>query len=127
MNTGLGRIRRLFGHRMEQELELRQVAEQAAALMSVRGSRANCTTSSPTPSRSWSFQASGVRRLLKDEQHRERDALLSVEQIGRQALTEMRRMLGVMRTDGEFRPWHPNPGCSISSAWWRRSRKPGCR
>ncbi len=43
-------------------------------------------------------QASGVRRLLKDEQQRERDALLSVEQIGRQALTEMRRMLGVMRT-----------------------------
>jgi len=46
-------------------------------------------------------QASGVRRLLKDEQHRERDALLSVEQIGRQALTEMRRMLGVMRTAEE--------------------------
>ena len=46
-------------------------------------------------------QASGVRRLLKDDQHRERDALLSVEQIGRQALTEMRRMLGVMRTAEE--------------------------
>jgi signal transduction histidine kinase len=46
-------------------------------------------------------QTSGVRRLLKDEQHRERDALLSVEQIGRQALTEMRRMLGVMRASGD--------------------------
>jgi signal transduction histidine kinase len=46
-------------------------------------------------------QTSGVRRLLKEEQHREREALLSVEQIGRQALTEMRRMLGVMRTSGE--------------------------
>jgi signal transduction histidine kinase len=46
-------------------------------------------------------QASGVRRLLQDEQHREREALLSVEQIGRQALTEMRRMLGVMRSSGE--------------------------
>jgi signal transduction histidine kinase len=56
-------------------------------------------------------QASGVRRLLKDEQHRERDALLSVEQIGRQALTEMRRMLGVMRT-GEDQPaaLAPQPG-----------------
>ena len=42
-------------------------------------------------------QSSGVRRLLREDQHRERDALLSVEQIGRQALTEMRRMLGVMR------------------------------
>jgi signal transduction histidine kinase len=46
-------------------------------------------------------QTSGVRRLLQDEQHREREALLSVEQIGRQALTEMRRMLGVMRTSGD--------------------------
>jgi signal transduction histidine kinase len=56
-------------------------------------------------------QASGVRRLLKDEQHRERDALMSVEQIGRQALTEMRRMLGVMRT-GEEQPvaLTPQPG-----------------
>jgi signal transduction histidine kinase len=57
-------------------------------------------------------QASGVRRLLKDEQHREREALLSVEQIGRQALTEMRRMLGVMRS-GEEAPaavLAPQPG-----------------
>ena len=56
-------------------------------------------------------QTSGVRRLLKEEQHRERDALLSVEQIGRQALTEMRRMLGVMRS-GEEVPaaLAPQPG-----------------
>ena len=56
-------------------------------------------------------QASGVRRLLKDEQHREREALMSVEQIGRQALTEMRRMLGVMRS-GEDAPaaLAPQPG-----------------
>src|SRR2546423_4695143 len=56
-------------------------------------------------------QASGVRRLLKDEQHREREALLSVEQIGRQALTEMRRMLGVMRSGEESMPaLAPQPG-----------------
>ena len=56
-------------------------------------------------------QASGVRRLLHDDQEREREALLSVEQIGRQALTEMRRMLGVMRT-GEEQPaaLAPQPG-----------------
>jgi len=56
-------------------------------------------------------QASGVRRLLREEQHREREALLSVEQIGRQALTEMRRMLGVMRS-GEDSPaaLAPQPG-----------------
>ena len=56
-------------------------------------------------------QSSGVRRLLREDQHRERDALLSVEQIGRQALTEMRRMLGVMRP-GEEAPaaLAPQPG-----------------
>jgi signal transduction histidine kinase len=56
-------------------------------------------------------QASGVRRLLNDDQQREREALLSVEHIGREALTEMRRMLGVMRT-GEERPADlaPQPG-----------------
>ena len=56
-------------------------------------------------------QASGVRRLLKPDQEREREALVSVEQIGRQALTEMRRMLGVMRT-GEDQPaaLAPQPG-----------------
>jgi len=46
-------------------------------------------------------QASGVRRLLKDDQAREREALESVEQTGRQALSEMRRMLGVMRAGEE--------------------------
>ena len=56
-------------------------------------------------------QSSGVRRVLREDQHRERDALLSVEQIGRQALTEMRRMLGVMRP-GEEAPaaLTPQPG-----------------
>jgi signal transduction histidine kinase len=44
-------------------------------------------------------QASGVRRLLRDDQEREREALLSVERIGREALGEMRRMLGVMKAD----------------------------
>jgi signal transduction histidine kinase len=56
-------------------------------------------------------QASGVRRLLNPDQEREREALLSVEHIGREALAEMRRMLGVMRT-GEDRPpeLEPQPG-----------------
>jgi signal transduction histidine kinase len=46
-------------------------------------------------------QASGVRRLLNSDQEREREALLSVERIGREALNEMRRMLGVMRAGEE--------------------------
>lgn len=46
-------------------------------------------------------QASAVRRLLKPEQEREREALLTVEETGRQALVEMRRLLGIMRADAE--------------------------
>jgi signal transduction histidine kinase len=44
-------------------------------------------------------QASAVRRLLHDDQEREREALLTVEQTGRDALAEMRRMVGVMKTE----------------------------
>ena len=42
-------------------------------------------------------QASGVRRLLRPDQDREREALLVVERTGREALAEMRRMVGVLR------------------------------
>jgi signal transduction histidine kinase len=55
-------------------------------------------------------QASGVRRLLKADQERERDALLVVERVGREALTEMRRMLGVLRASGDDATLTPQPG-----------------
>jgi signal transduction histidine kinase len=46
-------------------------------------------------------QAAGVRYLLGEDQRREREALSSIERIGRDALTEMRHMLGVMRSADE--------------------------
>lgn len=55
-------------------------------------------------------QAAGVRRLLHDDQEREREALLVVERIGREALTEMRRMLGVLRASGDGPVLTPQPG-----------------
>ena len=55
-------------------------------------------------------QASAVRRLLKPEQEREREALMTVEETGRQALAEMRRLLGIMRTDEEPPALAPQPG-----------------
>jgi signal transduction histidine kinase len=42
-------------------------------------------------------QASAVRRLMHDDQGRERAALETVESTGREALAEMRRMVGVLR------------------------------
>lgn len=56
-------------------------------------------------------QAGGVRRLLKPEQTREREALSAIEETGRHALTEMRRMVSVMRGDGAASPTlEPQPG-----------------
>jgi signal transduction histidine kinase len=55
-------------------------------------------------------QASAVRRLLRPEQEREREALMTVEETGRQALAEMRRLLGIMRTESEPPALAPQPG-----------------
>jgi signal transduction histidine kinase len=54
-------------------------------------------------------QASAVRRLLKADQEREREALLVVEQTGREALAEMRRLVGVLRRPEEAPALAPQP------------------
>jgi signal transduction histidine kinase len=55
-------------------------------------------------------QSAGVRRLLPAEMERERQALETVEKTGRQALAEMRRLLGVLRTEVERPELRPQPG-----------------
>jgi signal transduction histidine kinase len=57
-------------------------------------------------------QAGGVRRLLREDQVREREALKTIEETGRQALAEMRRMLGMLRSANEQpdAPRTPQPG-----------------
>ena len=54
-------------------------------------------------------QASAVRRLLKEDQEKEREALLVVEQTGREALAEMRRLVGVLRRPEEAPARAPQP------------------
>ncbi len=54
-------------------------------------------------------QASAARRLLRPHQEREREALLVVEQTGREALAEMRRMVGVLRRPDEAPALAPQP------------------
>ena len=54
-------------------------------------------------------QAAGVRRLLEPEQEREREALQIVEQTGREALAEMRRLVGVLRRPEEAPALAPQP------------------
>ena len=55
------------------------------------------------------IQAAAVRRLLRPEQAREREALLTVEQTGREALAEMRRVVGVLRARDERASLAPQP------------------
>jgi signal transduction histidine kinase len=52
------------------------------------------------------MQAGAVRSVLRDDQQRERDALLRVERTGREAVGEMRRLIGLLRpdTDGVGEP-----------------------
>jgi signal transduction histidine kinase len=55
-------------------------------------------------------QAGAVRRLLKPEQEKERQALETVEATGREALTEMRRLVGLLREQGAMPEFSPQPG-----------------
>ena len=54
-------------------------------------------------------QAAGVRRLLGEDQEREREALLAIEETGRAALTEMRRLVGVLRRADDQPSLVPQP------------------
>ena len=54
-------------------------------------------------------QAGGVRRLLQPEAAEQREALLSVERTGRQALAEMRRLLGILRPSDDELAHAPPP------------------
>jgi signal transduction histidine kinase len=55
------------------------------------------------------LQAGAERRVLDDSNASTREVLESVEQIGRGALTEMRRLLGMLRGDAH-EPLSPQPG-----------------
>ncbi len=57
-------------------------------------------------------QASAVRRRLRADQVVEREALETVETVGRSALSEMRRMVGVLRQEGDSPELEPPPGLS---------------
>src|SRR5690606_32929554 len=54
-----------------------------------------------------------VRRLLRPDQEREREALLAVERTGRDAVDEMRRLLGFLREDGQGEAISPLPTLAL--------------
>jgi signal transduction histidine kinase len=57
-------------------------------------------------------QTSGVRRLLRPDQEKEREALLAVERTGREALAEMRQVVGALRDPAESPALAPQPSLS---------------
>jgi signal transduction histidine kinase len=70
-------------------------------------------------------QASGVRRLLREDQEREREALLTVERTGREALAEMRRMVGVLRRPEEAPALAPQPSLEHVEKLVEQAREAG--
>jgi signal transduction histidine kinase len=70
-------------------------------------------------------QASAARRLLRPEQAKERDALVVVEQTGREALAEMRRMVGVLRRPEEAPALAPQPSLEYLDKLVEHARETG--
>ncbi len=70
-------------------------------------------------------QTGAVRRLLLPEQQRERDALVGVEETGREALTEMRRLLGILREPEEAGALSPQPSLQRVDALVEQVREAG--
>jgi signal transduction histidine kinase len=70
-------------------------------------------------------QASAVRRLVGPEQEKIREALLVVEQTGREALAEMRRMVGVLRHPDAAPALAPQPSLESLDRLVEQTREAG--
>ena len=70
-------------------------------------------------------QASAVRRLLEPDQENVREALVVVEQTGREALAEMRRMVGVLGHAEEAPALAPQPSLGEIERLVRHARDRG--
>ena len=70
-------------------------------------------------------QAGAARLLLDDDPARAIAPLRSVEETGRQALTEIRRLFEVTREDGDDVPFGPRPGIANLDALVQHARRAG--
>lgn len=105
-------IRRVLGDR-ERRLELAERERDVAAREAVVAERARIARElHDAIAHNVSMmvvQAGAERRVLDDEQSSTREVLETVEDIGRGALTEMRRLVGMLRSDESY-PLTPQPG-----------------
>ena len=60
------------------------------------------------------IQAGSARLLLRTDSDRARDSILTVEETGRQALSDLRRLLGMLRKQDDARALSPQPGLGQS-------------
>jgi signal transduction histidine kinase len=70
-------------------------------------------------------QAGAERLALRDEAESTREVLRSIERTGRQALTEMRRLLGMLREEDDDTTLAPQPGLAHLEALVERVREAG--
>jgi DNA-binding NarL/FixJ family response regulator/signal transduction histidine kinase len=91
------------------ELEQKDAAERAVAQERQRIARELHDVIAHSVS-VMTVQTGAVRRLLLPEQEKERQALETVEATGREALTEMRRLVGLLREQGATPEFSPQPG-----------------
>jgi len=70
-------------------------------------------------------QAGAARHVLDEKPEAARESLLAVEASGHEAMTELRRMLGVLGADGEPPPLSPQPGVDRLEALVARVKEAG--
>lgn len=70
-------------------------------------------------------QAGAARHLLDKDSAQSRDAILAIEEVGREALVELRRTLGVLRDDGAPSALTPQPGAAQIPDLVERARASG--
>src|SRR4051794_23344423 len=70
-------------------------------------------------------QAGGARRTLHRDPEQALEALAAVEATGRGALVELRRLLGLLRPQGETAPHAPQPGMAAIGDLVARARDAG--
>jgi signal transduction histidine kinase len=70
-------------------------------------------------------QASAERRLLTDQEARTADVFETIEDAGREALGELRRLLGILRSGSEPNELAPQPGLAALPDLIEESRRAG--
>jgi signal transduction histidine kinase len=71
------------------------------------------------------IQAGGARQLVRTDPDRARTTILSLEQVGREALGDLRRVLGMLRKDEDPRALAPQPGLDQLPALLESIREAG--